>query len=47
MMRLETCCYQCTYCGSTICRDNEPSPGEQGDMCADCYDALVTAEVPC
>lgn len=46
MMRLESCCYRCD-CGRVVCRDNEPSPGEQADMCADCYDLLTVGEVPC
>ena len=47
MMRLETCDYTCTECGRTVCADLFPSPGEQGEVCADCMDAGIVSEVPC
>lgn len=41
MTPIEDCCYRCEGCDGIKCRDNEPSPGEQGDLCASCWEAGV------
>lgn len=43
--RLNECDYLCEVCTRRTCRDTDPSPAEDLDICAQCF--ADRAETPC